>query len=226
MDLQFLAKTPLFSGITPEEIGQMLECLAGKEQSYGRDQVIFHAGDTTDRLGLVLSGAVNIERDDFWGSRTLLSRVEPGQVFAETYACVPGEPMLVNAVAAERTNVLLLDMKRALSGGQPGCSWNSRLIRNLLAASAQKNLILSRRIMHTSAKTIRGRLLSYLSAEADRQGSCSIDIPFNRQQLADYLSVDRSALSAELGKMQKDGILSFRKNHFMLSEEGGDRNLP
>lgn len=221
MDLELLAKAPLFSGITPEEIRQLLECLDVKRQSYGREQVILHAGDVTERLGLVLSGAVNIERDDFWGSRTLLSRVEPGQVFAETYACVPGEPMLVNAVAAERTEVLFLDMKKALSGCPSACAWHNRLIRNLLAASAQKNLLLSRRIMHTSAKTIRGRLLSYLSAEADRQGSRSIEIPFNRQQLADYLSVDRSALSAELGKMQKDGILSYRKNHFTLTESGG-----
>ena len=126
---------------------------------------------------------------------------------------------MVNVTASEKTEVLFLNIGRLLQTCSNACSHHSKLIRNLLAASAQKNLSLSRRIFHTSAKSIRGRLLSYLSYQALRQDSHCFEIPFNRQQLADYLSVDRSALSNELSKMQKEGILTVRKNRFCLSHE-------
>ncbi|WP_367186338.1 Crp/Fnr family transcriptional regulator [Oscillibacter sp.] len=159
---------------------------------------------------------MSIENNDLWGNRSVLDRVGPGQVFAETYACVPGEALMVSVVAAETAQVLFLDAAQLLLPCQSACSHHARLIANLLSISAQKNLNLSRRIFHTSSKSIRGRLLSYLSYQALRQGSRDFTIPFDRQALADYLSVDRSALSAELGKMQREGLLRVRKNHFVL----------
>ena len=216
MDLFFLSNTPLFRGVSPEEVEQMLPCLGASERSFGKDEVIFRAGDTVQSMGLVLSGCVRIENDDVWGNRSILDQLEPGQIFAETYACIPGEPLMVNAVAGAPTQVLFLDAARLLRICPDACPHHAKLIRNLLAVSAQKNLTLSRRIFHTSPKTIRGRLLSYLSYQARRQGSYQFSIPFNRQQLADYLGVDRSALSAELGKMQRDGLLTVEKNRFVL----------
>ena len=204
MDFLFLSQTALFRGCSPRETADMLQCLRAERRVYEKDRVICHAGDTVEALGLVLSGGVNIESVDVWGSRSILGHVGPGQVFAETYACLPGEPLMVDAVAAQRTEVLFL---------------NTALIRNLLAVTSQKNLALSRRIFHTSPKTIRGRLLSYLSAQALRENSRSFAIPFDRQQLADYLGVDRSALSAELGRMRAEGLIRFRKNEFELLRE-------
>ena len=125
---------------------------------------------------------------------------------------------MVSAVAAEDTEVLFLNVERVLNTCPETCSHHSRLIRNLLTVSSRKNLDLSRRIFHTSSKSIRGRLLSYLSSQAVLLGKREFEIPFNRQQLADYLSVDRSALSNELGKMQREGLLEFHKNHFLLNE--------
>ena len=127
---------------------------------------------------------------------------------------------MVNVVAAESTKVLFLDMRKALQICSHACAHHNKLIRNLLSISAQKNLNLSRKIFHTSPKSIRGRLLSYLSYQAVRSGSQSFVIPFNRQQLADYLNVDRSALSNELSKMQRDGLLHVEKNHFDLLGDG------
>jgi len=218
MDLNFLQSTLLFQGSSTEEIGAMLKCLGTKEQSFSRGTVILHAGDTVRSIGLVLAGRVQIENDDLWGNKSVLDSVGPGQVFAETYACIPGEPMMVSAVAAENCDILFLNASRVLTSCPSACSHHSRLVQNLLLLSARKNLNLSRRIFHTSPKSIRGRLLSYLSFQAAVHQSREFTIPFNRQQLADYLSVDRSAMSAELGRMRDEGILETERNYFQLKQ--------
>ena len=214
-----MAVSPLFRGIPSEELNALLDCMGAARRRYRRGELILRRGDLAQRLGLVLSGGVNIESVDVWGSRSILGHVGPGQVFAETYACLPGEPLMVDAVAAQRTEVLFLNTARLLRTCPSACAHHAALIRNLLAVTSQKNLALSRRIFHTSPKTIRGRLLSYLSAQALRENSRSFAIPFDRQQLADYLGVDRSALSAELGRMRAEGLIRFRKNEFELLRE-------
>ncbi|MEA5011162.1 MAG: Crp/Fnr family transcriptional regulator [Angelakisella sp.] len=218
MNTIFLSNTPLFCGTTPQEIQSMLSCLIAEERTYKKWETIYRVGDIVSSIGMVLSGKVSIENDDLWGNKSILDSVGPGQVFAETYACVPQEPLMVSVVASESTTVLFLDTSRLLQTCSCACAHHNQLIRNLLLIASQKNLNLSRRIFHTSSKSIRGRLLSYLSFQAARQGSCDFIIPFNRQQLADYLSVDRSALSNELSKMQKEGLLQVKKNHFVLDK--------
>lgn len=218
MNYQFLARTQLFSGNSEEEIKAMLKCLGAMEKFYGKGDVIYHEGDCITNMGMVLSGSVWMENDDLWGNTSILSHMEAGQLFGETYACLPGEPLMVRVVAAEPTHVLFLDAVRLMRVCRNTCGHHARLIRNLLMSSAEKNLNLSRRIFHTSPKTIRGRLLAYLSFQASRQNSREFTIPFNRQQLADYLSVDRSALSNELSKMQKEGLIEVERNHFRLRE--------
>lgn len=216
MEIAGLSKTALFRGSSPEEVETMLSCLGAERRAFEKGEMIFRTGDVVTSLGIVLSGSVLIESNDLWGNATVLDSVGPGQIFAETYACTPGEPMMVDAVAAGETEVLFLNMERVLGVCSSACSHHTRLIRNLLQLSAQKNLNLSRKIFHTAPKTIRGRLLSYLSDQAVRSGGCAFSIPFNRQQLADYLNVDRSALSNELGKMQREGLLMVEKNRFCL----------
>lgn len=218
MDYSFLAKTILFRGTAPDEIKAMLGCLGAEQKQFKKGGIIYHAGDTVQAMGLVLSGSVNIENDDLWGNKSILNHIPAGQIFAETYACIPGEPLMVSVMAAEATEVLFLKSERILKTCPSTCGHHTKLIRNLLSVMAQKNLNLSRRITHTSSKTIRGRLVSYLSYEAAKQGSYRILVPFNRQQLAEYLGVDRSAMSNELSKMQKDGLLEVEKNLFYLKE--------
>lgn len=216
MNFLFLTQTPLFRGTTAQELEDMLSCLGTDVRSYEKGQVICRAGDKVTSLGVVLSGSVLIENDDIWGNTTVLDCVGQGQIFAETYACTPDEPLMVNVVAAEPCQVLFLNVGRVLQVCSNSCGHHNALIRNLLSLSAQKNLNLSRKIFHTSPKTIRGRLLSYLSYQSLRSGSSSFSIPFNRQQLADYLNVDRSALSNELSKMQRDGLIQVERNRFVL----------
>lgn len=213
-----LSKTKLFQGVSQKEAESMLDCLQGEEKFYQKGEMILRMGDTVSSLGMVLSGSVMIENDDIWGNRSILDQIGAGQVFAETYACVQDEKLMVNVVAAEDAEILFLNTERVIRTCFRSCPFHGMLIKNLLAISAQKNLNLSRRIFHTSPKTIRGKLLSYLSDQAVKWGRPEFDILFNRQQLADYLGVDRSAMSKELGKMQKDGLIKVKKNHFTMLE--------
>ena len=216
MDFYKLSKTVLFQGATPEETEQMLSCLKAGKRKYKKEEMIYRVGEVVSCIGIVLSGSVLIENDDIWGNRSVLERAGEGEIFAETYASIPDQTMLVNVIAAEDTEILFLNVGKMLHLCSNSCIFHNELIKNLLQVSAQKNLALSRRIFNTSSKSIRGRLLSYLSNQAVLCNSKEFDIPFNRQQLADYLSVDRSALSKELGKMSKEGLIYVKKSHFRL----------
>ena len=211
-----LSKTALFRGATPREVEEMLACLGAAQRHFSKGELICRTGDVVTALGMVLSGSVLIENDDLWGNTTVLDCVGTEPATTEIYACAAGEPMMVNVAAAGPTQVLFLDIERVLRVCPHACGHHGKLVRNLLSISAQKNLNLSRKIFHTSSKSIRGRLLSYLSYQAVRSGSRSFTVPFNRQQLADYLNVDRSALSNELGKMRRDGLIKVEKSRFEL----------
>lgn len=243
MNKQELAKSAVFRGMSDDEINAALKALSATKRKFSREEMILMAGDSTDKMGLVLEGSVRIESNDIWGNRTILSIVEPGHVFAETYALVKEEPLLVDAVANQDCKVLMLRVgilanstlitDRALnignaltnvsksmgSGSIETPSWRYKLMANLLNISIHKNLILSGRSFHTSPKSIRGRVMAYLSSVSLQQGKREFDIPFDRQQLADYLNLDRTALSKELGKMQRDGIIRVKKSHFKLISE-------
>ena len=186
-----------------------------RTNGYGKGEVIFGAGSVVTDIGLVLSGSVRIEFTDLWGNKSILGFIPAGGVFAESYACIPDEPMMVDAVANEECSIMFISVPR-LFMPCPTCKNQNRLIQNLVVISAGKNLQLSRRSMHTSPKTIRGRLFSYFSQMVSAQGSNKIIIPFDRQQLADYLNLDRSALSKELAKMRKDGLIAYHKNIFEI----------
>lgn len=202
-----LTQTSLFSGISQADLSNLLSCLATVERRYSKGAVILAEGEPTQWMGLVLEGRAIISCADVWGKSSVLGFAEPGAVFGEAYACVPGEALLISVCAAEETRVLFLNVGKLLTVCGNACPFHARLIRNLLSISAGKNLQLSRRIFHTTPKSIRGRLLSYFSECAKKSGSLTFTLPFNRQQLADYLGVDRSAMSSELSKMQRDGLI-------------------
>ena len=206
--------SPLFRGLTPAEWDALAQTGQLRTKTFSRHEIIFHAGSRIHEVGVVLRGSVHIENLDLWGTKTILSSVPAGQVFAETYAFC-GDAMLVDAVAAEDCEVLFVNTA-AFSGGSS--AGQDKLLHNLLAVSMRKNLSLSQRIFCTTPKTVRGRLLTYFSAQTAACGRLEFDIPFNRQQLADYLNLDRSALSKELCRMRDEGLLQFEKNHFILNQ--------
>ena len=214
--LPIIRSSTLFSGISAEELTAMLSCLDTKTESFLKDAFLLRAGDTAESFGLVLSGNVLIVQEDIWGNRNILSKAGPGQTFAAAYACAPGSVLNVSALAETPVTAMFLNVKRVLNVCPSACAHHSRIIRNLLGELAEKNLRFGEKLTHMGQRTTRAKLMSYFSAEAQRLGTYEFDIPFSRQQLADYLAVERSGLSQELGKMRDEGLLSFRKSHFVL----------
>lgn len=210
-----LKRTCLFEGMEETEIQSILECLSAQRRQYDKGEVLFHAGDTSQRIGVVLSGSVHFTKEDYWGNRLLLSRIGEAEVFGEAYAGLHSG-FAFDITAAEKTQILFLDLNRVLTSCPKACQFHQRLIRNLLTLLACKNMELTKKVDVLSQRTVRSKLMEYLSTQARLQRCVSFDIPFNRQQLADYLAVDRCSMTVELGKMQKEGILRFEKNHFTL----------
>ena len=190
--------------------------MSSVKRNYKKGEVILSEGSITENIGIVLSGMAMISCNDIWGNTSILGNVAPGSVFAEVYACILGQPMLVTVSAAEDTSVLFMNVGRVLTACTNACPFHTNLARNLLTVCAHKSLQLSQKILHTGSKSIRGRLMSYFSECAKHAGSNSFLIPYNRQQLADYLNVDRSTMCNELSKMRKDGIIEYKKNCILL----------
>lgn len=214
--LDLLKNTELFSGIQEDEIQSMLGCLSAVKRHFDKGSYIFKIGEQVSAVALVLEGCVYIQREDYWGNLSILNEIEEGEIFGEAYA-VPGSGgMENNAIAVRDCEVLFLDFHHILTVCSSSCRFHTLLIQNLFAVMAAKNRILAGKLRHMSQRTTREKLLSYLSEQSRKNRGPEFDIPFNRQQLADFLSVDRSAMSNELCKMRDEGILTFQRNHFIL----------
>lgn len=205
----------LFNKMNENEIDEALKFFSARKTNYDKDTVIFHAGEKTKILGIVLSGSVTVESNDLWGNRTILTIIKKSGIFAETYALL-NETLLVDAVANEKSEIILLNVGSLSRFIDFEKTWINKFVLNLLSACARKNLILSAKNFDTSAKSIRKRVMSYLNSESIKKQNRSFDIPFNRQQLADYLNVERTALSKELGKMKRENLIDYHKNHFKI----------
>ena len=216
-ELNILKKSIIFEGIEDDNIVNILDCLSSVYKKYEKDNYLYHTGDKIESLGLVLSGSVTIERYDLLGNRKILASIHPGDIFGESYACVNKEPLMVNIVAAENCEILFMNVSRVLTLCSSSCEFHNKLVSNLLNILARKNLNFTKKIEILTQKTTREKIMLYLEYEASKAGSTEFSIPFNRQQLADFLSVDRSALSSELSKMQKNGLIEFQKNKFKIN---------
>jgi len=186
-----------------------------ERESYVRGQYIYHAGDIIEKMGIVLGGSIQIEQNDFWGNRIILDKIEEGGFFAETYA-ITGEPSMVDVMVLEDGEIGFVNVSEIMQASNEQLRY--RLSQILVYICSRKNLKLSQKILFTSPKTIRARLNSYLTYQSHLSGMKEFDIPFDRQQLADYLNLDRSAMSAELSKMTHEGLIETRKNHFILKK--------
>lgn len=214
--MDVICSSELFAGISPPEAEAMLGCLNARVHSCERGGYILRSGGECGCMGLVLSGSAHVVRDDFWGRRDIIAELQPGGTFAESYACTPGALLTVDVLAASDCRVLFVDARRALTTCPAACAFHARLIRNLLSVIAASNLRLNEKLNHVTRRSTREKLLSYLSAQARRAGAATFTIPFDRQQLADYLSVDRCAMSSELGRMRNDGLIEFERSRFTL----------
>ena len=207
--------SPVFKGIDSSSLDEFVSIRALRTKAFTRGETILHSGDTVEEIGIVQSGSILIENIDPWGNRSILSSVSTGQVFAESYA-LSSEPLMVDVVASEDSVIIFINIKRLLTPANSTKPWYGTLMTNLLSTTARKNMMLSIRIFCTTPKTIRERLLTYLTGLYVRSGSKTFLVPFDREQMASYLNVERTALSKELGKMKKDGLIEWKKNRFTL----------
>jgi CRP-like cAMP-binding protein len=207
---EILSRCPLFSGLTAEEIGAALDTLGARTVTVAKGEPVFLEGEPAHSVGIVLTGTVQVVRDDYNGGQSMLTAVPTGGMFAEVFACAGVTVMPVSVVAPQPATVLLLDCARLLH--------EERLAANLLRTMAQKNLALTEKIRFMSQKTTRDKLMEYLLAQAKLHGSSSFTIPYNRQGLANYLGVERSAMSAEIGRLRQDGVIESRGSWFSLKK--------
>ncbi|MDR1922509.1 MAG: Crp/Fnr family transcriptional regulator [Candidatus Adiutrix sp.] len=197
----------------------LLACLSAVQRGFEKGEPVFSAGDDAAPVGVVLAGGVNVMQEDYWGNRMILAHIEPGGLFGEAFSCAGAGELPVSASAVEKSEILLIDCGKIVATCSSACAFHAGMIRNMLQILARKNIALVEKIGHLSRRTTREKLLSYLSSRAKAAGSPAFDIPFNRQELADYLAVDRSAMSAELSKMRDENLLRYSRSHFELMGE-------
>ncbi len=214
--LEILKVCQLFEGIAEEDLLRMLDCLEARVISFDKKYTVFSEGSPARYVGILLSGSVQVVQVDYYGNRSILSEIRPSQVFAEAFACAGVASLPVSVIANEPSEVMLVDCSHILHTCSNHCAFHQTLIYNLMKDLAAKTLLFHQRIEVTSKRTTREKLLTYLAMESRKAQSNVFDIPFDRQELADYLEVDRSGLSAEIGKLKREGILQNQKNHFEL----------
>ncbi len=214
--IPILRNTSLFAGIVDEEIEAMLSCLQAKIRTYKKGEYIYRQGEQIENISILLEGKLCIQSDDYWGNCSIINVLNVGDMFGEAYAVKDSDAIANDVVATTDVTVIFLNVNKILTVCSSACRFHTMLIKNLFYAISMKNRALVQRIGHLSRRSTREKLLSYLSDEARRNNSASFEINFNRQQLADFLFVDRSAMSNELCKMRDEGLLVFEKNRFKL----------
>lgn len=214
--IPILKQTQLFAGVSEDQISAMINCLQAKLLAVQKGEYVFREGESIDKITVLVEGKLLIQKDDFWGNRSIVHIIQVGDLFGEAYVAPKSGAILNDVVAEEDSVVIFFDIRRILTICPSACQFHAMVIQNLFFTISEKNRKLVQKIGHMSKRSTRAKLLSYLSEEAKRQNKSTFTIPFNRQQLADFLSVDRSAMSNELCKMRDEGLIQFDKNKFVL----------
>ncbi len=214
--LRILRQCPLFAEIEEESLLRMLTCLGARVEMFDKKYTVLAEGNPARYIGIVLSGSVQIIRTDYYGNRSLLSEIYPSELFGEAFACAEVDAIPVSVIANEPSEIMLIDCSHILHTCQNNCGFHQQLIFNLMKDLATKTILFHQKMEITAKRSTREKLLAYLMMYAKKAGSSRFEIPFDRQELADYLEVDRSGLSAEIGKLRREGVLESEKNFFEL----------
>lgn len=214
--LGVLKKCILFGGIDDENIIAMLTCLNARVIEADKGEFIFNEGDAAEYVGILLTGEAQIIRDDFFGNRSIMTEVMPGELFGESFACADVKELPVSVVASENSEIMLIDCRRIITTCESSCVFHNMIIHNLLRVLAAKNLAFNKKMEIISKRTTRDKLMTYLMSQAKANGSSSFTIPFDRQELADYLGVERSAMSKEISRMKADGLIECDRSRFKI----------
>lgn len=214
--ISILKNTQMFAGVGDYEITSMLSCLGARLKTYKKGEYVLRQGEHLSDIVVLVQGNLHIQKDDYWGNRSILGQIAVGEMFGEAYVAPESGALLNDVVAVEDSKVIFFDVNKIITTCGTACRFHSMVVQNMFFAISEKNRKLVQKLGHMSKRSIREKLISYLSEQSKKQNSASFPIPFNRQQLADFLSVDRSAMSNELCKMRDEGLLEFEKNKFKL----------
>jgi len=214
--IEILKRTQLFSGVSETEISAMLHCLQARMLTIRKGEYVYREGEHLDNISVLVKGKLLVQNNDFWGNRNIINVLHVGEMFGEAYVAPESGTLPNDVVAEEDSIVIFFNVRKILTVCSAACRFHSMVIQNLFFAISEKNRKLVQKIGHMSKRSTRAKLLSYLSDEAKRHNSSHFTIPFTRQQLSDFLCVDRSAMSNELCKMRDEGLLEFEKNQFTL----------
>lgn len=214
-----LRNTPLFAGISEEDLDTMLSCLGATVRNYEKNEILLMAGTTVTNMGIVLAGSLNITKEDILGNRMIITEITEGELFGEIYACAGVVQSPVTVVATKPSKILYLAFSKLVTTCGTHCGFHHRLIENMLSIMAVKNMQLNQKMSLLSKRTTKDKLLEYFQIQMEKQHSEDFTIPFSRNELADYLCVDRSALSRELGKLRDEGMISYHRNQFRFNKE-------
>ena len=214
--IHILKRTKLFAGVGDDEISAMLSCLGARMKNYKKGEYVLRQGEHLSDIIVLVEGTLHIQKEDYWGNRSILGQVAVGEMFGEAYVAPESGALINDVVATEDSAVIFFDVKRVITTCSSACRFHATVVQNMFFAISDKNRKLVQKLGHMSKRTTREKLISYLSEEAKKQNSSDFTIPFNRQQLADFLSVDRSAMSNELCKMRDEKLIEFDKNRFKL----------
>lgn len=222
--LDILNEMPIFSNIDDEKILSILKARGSKIQSYEKDEYVWMAGEKSNRIGIVLSGCVIVEKADFRGNRTIVAKVCEGDIFGETFSFMGLEKLPVNVIATTNCEVLTVDGDMLINSSSFDAAVHNQIIRNLLSIISKKNMALSSNLEHLSKRVTKEKIMSFLHEQSKIKNKKRFVISYNRQELADYLCVDRSALSKELCKLKAQGVIKFRKNRFEILNQNNDQS--
>lgn len=214
--VSILKRTQLFAGVGDDEIISMLSCLNARLSNFKKGEYVLRQGEHLSDIIVLVEGSLHVQKDDYWGNRSLLSKISVGEMFGEAYVAPESGGVLNDVIAVSDSTIILFDVRRILTTCPTACRFHAMVVKNMFFAISEKNRKLVQKLGHMSKRSTREKLISYLSEEAKRSNSSNFAIPFNRQQLADFLSVDRSAMSNELCKMRDEGLIEFEKNQFKL----------
>lgn len=214
--ISILKRTQLFAGVGDDEIVSMLSCLGAKLRTYKKGEYVLRQGEYLSDIIVLVEGNLHIQKDDYWGNRSILGQIAVGEMFGESYIAPQSGAILNDVVAVSDSTVIYFDVKKIITSCSSACRFHTTVVQNMFFAISEKNRKLVQKLGHMSKRSTREKLISFLSEESKRNNSSTFTIPYNRQQLADFLSVDRSAMSNELCKMRDEGLLEFNKNSFRL----------
>lgn len=218
--VRIISRISLFRGIHEEEIAAMLDCMKPRALKFAKNDLIAAEGDGLDSIGIILKGEAAVSKENAAGGRVVLTLLGQGDIFGEMAAFSNRPKWPATVQAQEHCEVFFLPAEKIVGGCEKACPWHRTLIRNLLGLISERALMLNKKVEYLTIKSMRGKISTFLLEQYRRTGDKNILLPFNRNELADFLNVSRPSMSRELCKMRDEGVIDFHLSAFRLLDIG------